>query len=103
MSKESARAFLDKLESDASFRSALIASGDASDGSVSYSVQKLAELGAQRGFDFTAEEIGEAGARHAKSSVPGARSQELSENQLESVAGGAATGSGDGMPMSKFR
>jgi predicted ribosomally synthesized peptide with nif11-like leader len=88
MSSESAKAFLEKLDSDASLRSELFASEDENAERVAVSAQRLAELAAQHGFDVSPEEMREACIRQGRQGR--SSSGELADAELDAVAGGAA-------------
>jgi hypothetical protein len=81
MSRESAKVFLDRLDTDANLRAELFTPGDESAERVSVSGARLVELGAQQGLAFTLEEIREA---FAERSPRG----ELGETELDAVTGG---------------
>ena len=84
MSSESAKAFLAKLDTDASLRSELFASEDEDAERVAVSAQRLAELAAQHGFDVSPVEMHEACLKQGRST-----SGELGDAELDAVAGGA--------------
>ena len=86
MSKASAEAFLDALERDEGLRRQLMALGQKSAAYLAVAGQRLADLGAERGYSFSASEIATACGQRA------GRSRELTESDLESVAGGVGAG-----------
>ena len=85
MSRESATAFLQKLNSDPSLRAQVLASSGENVDEVTLSGERLVELGNEHGFVFTLEEIHAAFTKRAAST-----SRELDDRELEAVAGGKA-------------
>jgi predicted ribosomally synthesized peptide with nif11-like leader len=83
MSQEAVQAFVERVNDDETFRDGLIAAGD-NDGRL--------RIAQEAGFDITAEDFAELRAQHV---------QELSEEDLEMIAGGggatAASIMGTGM------
>ena len=94
MSRESAEAFLEALDRDASLRAKLFASESATAERVLASAQQLAELAMKHGFDVTAQEVRHACARQGRTS-----SGELGEQELEAVAGGVTVSD---IPFTKY-
>jgi len=86
MSVEQAKAFIEKLDSDKTFLSQVAGAG---------SDEARLELAKAAGFEFTAEElagaIGESGG------------EELSDDELEAVAGGAVFAKYDGIDGEIFK
>ena len=75
MTVEQAKAFIEKLESDEAFRSQIeTASDDAA----------RLQMAHEAGYEFTVEEF-----NNIVTEMAGAVDEELSEEQLEAVAGGA--------------
>ena len=74
MSREAAQAFVERLNTDQSFREQMIAAGDNGE-------RLRAAQGA--GFDITAEDLAELRREH--------RADELSEEDLQKIAGGSST------------
>ena len=84
MSKESARAFMQKLDDDPTLREELSSIGARHAGQIDISANQVAEVGARHGFTFSADEIVE-----AKAECGGQAKGELSEHELTAVAGGS--------------
>jgi len=83
MSRDSANAFLEKIDDDLQLREELLSIGKAKGESVNLSSDQLIAFGKDHGFDFSADEI-----RKAYAARGGAR--ELGDSELEAVAGGKA-------------
>jgi predicted ribosomally synthesized peptide with nif11-like leader len=78
MSLENAKRFLDAVSKDQALQQRLAAAGQPAE-----AIRLAVQAGSERGLPFTAEELGASvGPR------PGDGSSELSDDQLESVAGG---------------
>ena len=81
MSKESASAFLAKVEQDQDLKSKVQALGEGA------SFEALQDVAAGAGYEITMDDLIAAGKDRAEQS--GSATGELSDTQLESVAGGA--------------
>ena len=72
MSVEQAKAFIEKLDSDAAFRNRVVTADDN---------EARLNIAREAGYDFSMEEL--------QQSVPAQVEEELSEDELEALAGGA--------------
>jgi predicted ribosomally synthesized peptide with nif11-like leader len=86
MSTETAKAFLEKIDSDPQLRAKLLARGNAGAERVGLSANQLIEFGAEQGFAFSSDEI-----RRAYVERGGSPSGELGDQELDAVAGGKAS------------
>ena len=78
MSTESVRRFLDKLQEDPSIEKGLAAAQAAA----------IVDYAARQGFDFTVEELTEITEALLKAGETGQADSELTDDELEDVAGG---------------
>ena len=78
MSQKDAQSFLKRVEQDSALRQEVLKAAEARD------VERLIAIGAQHNLRFTASELDEA----ANEQRFGAGTRELSDSQLEGVAGG---------------
>jgi predicted ribosomally synthesized peptide with nif11-like leader len=85
MSTESAKAFLEEIDSDAKLREKLLERGCARADRVALSADQLIEFGKERGYEFSSAEL-----RRAYAERGGQAAGELAENELDAVAGGKA-------------
>jgi predicted ribosomally synthesized peptide with nif11-like leader len=93
MSAESAKAFLDKLNREPTLRAELGKASGATASPVTLPLKQLVELAARQGFTFSSEEIvqayAELGPRNESGVLQSEARSELTDEQLQSVAGGA--------------
>lgn len=84
MSKESAVAFCEKLETDEALRSEVTALGASESGEVLVPAERVVEFGVQKGFSFSAREFCDAWMDRSR-----VADGELKDSALDAVSGGA--------------